>query len=109
MELSKAYAEFDEHLKEVQAREQHVADDMAWQGDLKATADVAKTASDSTDAARVMAEQLRRQLIVQKEAHKKELSQLKAERILMVEEHNSILAEAGFTINATSLAYSRTS
>jgi len=49
---------------------------------------------DSADVARAIAEQLRCQLDAQAKAHEEVLSQLKAERVVRVDEHNSILGEA---------------
>jgi hypothetical protein len=98
IDLSKARSEFDERLKDIQAWEQHVADDEARLGDLMATAEAAaasaKTASDSANTVRAMSKQLQRQLEAQWVVHQKELEQLEAERITMVNEHNSVLGEA---------------
>jgi hypothetical protein len=58
-----------------------------------------------------MSEQLQCQLEAQKVAHKEELAQLEVERIMRVDEHNSVLGrlKVGFMISATSLASTRTS
>jgi hypothetical protein len=97
-ELFEPRSELEERLMELQAWEQRAAEDEVKQGSLKAStnaaAAAAKTASDSAEAARAMADHLQRQLMAQKEAHEQELAQLEAERVTKEDEHLSILGAA---------------